>query len=109
MANTLLTPDMITREALRILHQKLAFVGTINRQYDSSFAQEGAKIGASLRIRRPVEYETYVGTTMGANRDTVEQSFTLTVNTQRHVPLQFTAQDLTLSLDDFSGRILNIC
>jgi hypothetical protein len=32
MSNTLLTPDMITREALVILHQKLNFVGNINRQ-----------------------------------------------------------------------------
>jgi hypothetical protein len=38
MANTLLTPDIITREALRILHQKLVFIGSINRQYDPRFA-----------------------------------------------------------------------
>ena len=29
MANTLLTPTAVTREALRILHQKLNFVGSI--------------------------------------------------------------------------------
>lgn len=108
MANTLLTPSMITREALRILHQKLSFVGTINRQYDSSFAQEGAKIGSSLRIRRPVEYITYTGATMATDStaDTTEQEFILNVDTQRHVPLKFTAVDLTLSLDDFSSRII---
>ena len=32
MANSLLTPTAVTREALRILHQKLNFVGSINRQ-----------------------------------------------------------------------------
>ena len=37
MANTLLTSDIITREALRVLHQKLRFVGSINRQYDDRF------------------------------------------------------------------------
>jgi hypothetical protein len=31
-SNTLLTPTMLTREALRILHQKLNFIGSINRQ-----------------------------------------------------------------------------
>lgn len=108
MSNNLLTPNMITKEALRILHQKLSFVGTINRQYDSSFAQEGAKIGSALRIRRPVEYITQVGSTMstGAEADTVEQEVTLNVSTQRHVPLVFTAQDLTLDLDSFSSRIV---
>lgn len=32
MANTLLTPTQVTRKALVILHQKLNFVGSINRQ-----------------------------------------------------------------------------
>jgi hypothetical protein len=31
-SNTLLTPTMLTREALRILHQKLNFIGSVNRQ-----------------------------------------------------------------------------
>ena len=45
MANTLLTPTQVTREALRVLHQKLNFVGSINRQYDEQYAKSGAKIG----------------------------------------------------------------
>jgi len=32
MPNTILTPNIITREALRILHQKCNFIGSINRQ-----------------------------------------------------------------------------
>lgn len=42
---------MVTREALRVLHQKLNFVSKITRQYDDSFAKEGAKIGDTLKIR----------------------------------------------------------
>ena len=56
MANTILTPDVITREALRVLHEKLTFVGAINKQYDSSFAKSGAKIGDTLRIRKPAQF-----------------------------------------------------
>ena len=37
MANTLLTIDMITKEALRLAHEKATFIGTINRQFDDSF------------------------------------------------------------------------
>lgn len=105
MANTLLTPQMITREALRILHQKINFIGSINRQYDSSFAKEGAKIGDTLRIRLPNEYVVRTGANM-VPQDTVEQSVTLQVATQKGVDLNFTAVDLTLSLDDFSKRII---
>lgn len=106
MSNTLLTPDMITREALRILHQKLSFIGNIHRGYDKDFAKEGAKIGNTIRIRRPIEYTTATGATIatGTGADSVEQKFTLTVNTQRHVPLRFTSNELTMKVDDFSSR-----
>lgn len=108
MANTLLTPDQITREALRVLHQKCNFVGKMNRNYDDSFANEGAKIGDSLRIRRPVEYTTSTGATIstGTGADSTEQNFTLTVSTQRHIPLRFTSKELTLDIDDFSDRFI---
>ena len=56
MANTILTPTAVTRGALAILHQKLNFIGNINRQYDDSFAKSGAKIGDSLKIRPPLPF-----------------------------------------------------
>lgn len=97
---------MITREALRILHQKLNFVGNINRQYDDRFAQEGAKIGTALNIRLPVQYTTNTGSTLVV-QNTTEVNTTLNVTTQRHVGMRFTAQELTMSLDDFSKRIID--
>jgi hypothetical protein len=106
MANTILTPTMVTREALRILHQKLNFVGSINRQYDDSFAKQGAKIGDTLKIRLPNQYTVRSGATLSA-QDTTETSVSLQVGTQKGVDLNFTSVDLTLSLDDFSKRILN--
>ncbi len=106
MANALLTPTAVTREALRILHQKLNFIGNINRQYDDSFAKTGAKIGDTLKIRLPNEYTVRTGATLAA-QDTNELSTTLQVATQKGVDLNFTSVDLTLSLDDFSKRILD--
>jgi hypothetical protein len=106
MANSILTPTAVTREALRILHQKLNFVGNINRTYDDSFAKTGAKIGDSLKIRLPNEYVVRTGPTLSA-QDTTEISTTLQVATQKGVDLNFTSVDLTLSLDDFSKRVLD--
>ena len=105
MANTLLTPTAVTREALRILHQKLNFVGTINRSYDDRFAQTGAKIGDSLSIRLPNQYTVRSGATL-SSQDVAERSVTLQVASQRGVDTTFTSDDLTLDLDDFSDRIL---
>lgn len=105
MANTILTPTAVTREALRVLHQKLNFVGSITRDYDDSFAKSGAKIGDSLKIRLPNQYVVRSGATLSA-QDTTESSVTLQVATQKGVDLNFTSTDLTLSLDDFSKRII---
>lgn len=105
MANALLTPQVITREALRVLHQKANFIGSINRQYDDRFAKAGARIGSSLDIRLPNEYVVRTGSTM-VPQDTVEQKTQLSVTTQKGVDLSFTAVDLTMNLDDFSTRII---
>jgi hypothetical protein len=105
MANTILTPTAVTRKALSVLHQKLNFIGTINKQYDDQFAKNGAKIGDSLKIRMPNQYTVRTGAALNA-QETTETSQTLTVATQKGVDLNFTSTDLTLSLDDFSERIL---
>ena len=106
MANTYLTISDITREILFVLHEKLTFISTINRQYDNQFANTGAKIGSQLRIRLPNKYTTRTGKTMNAQNST-EQSTTLTLATQRGVDMDgFSSADLALSIDDFSKRYI---
>ena len=105
MPNSILTPTALTRKALQILHQKLNFIGSINRQYDDSFAKSGAKIGDSLKIRLPNEYVVRTGATL-STQDTTELSTTLQVATQKGVDLTFSSTELTLSLDDFADRII---
>ncbi|MET3929574.1 hypothetical protein ABIE51_001461 [Lysobacter sp. OAE881] len=106
MPNSILTPSAVTREALRILHQKLNFVGNITRDYDDSFAKSGAKIGDSLKVRLPNQYTVRTGANL-STQDTTEQSTTLTVSTQKGVDVTFSSAELTMSLDDFSKRILD--
>lgn len=106
MANTILTPTAVTRECARILHQKLNFIGRVNRQYDDSFAKEGAKIGDTLKVRLPNEYTVRTGLTM-SSQDTTETSVSLPCSTVKGVDLSFTSTELALSLDDFSTRIID--
>ena len=106
MANAILTPTAVTREALRVLHQKLNFVGSITRDYDDSFARQGAKIGDTLKVRLPNQFTVRTGPTLAA-QDTTETSVDLKVQTQKGVDLNFTSVDLTMALDDFSDRILD--
>ena len=96
---------MITNEAVRLFTQSNAFLRTVNRQYDDQFARTGAKIGNTLRIRLPNDYVVNTGpaiTPQGTN----EQNTTLAVATQANVPVEFGTAVRTMSLDDYSERIL---
>lgn len=105
MANSILTPTAVTREVMRVLHEKATFIGNVNRQYDDSFAVSGAKIGSSLKVRLPNQYTVRTGKTINV-QDTSEASETVTVATQKGVDMNFSSAELTLELDDFSKRII---
>ena len=107
MSNTIKTlgDGAITRKALAILHNKLVFVKGINKEYDSRFAQSGAKIGASLLIREPNQFTVRSGAIMDT-QDVTESTQTLTLATQRGVDVNFSSAELALSMDEFSKRIL---
>lgn len=105
MANSLLTINMITREAVRLWKNSNAFIQNVDMQYDDSFAVNGAKIGSSLRIRLPNDFTVTTGPALSV-QDTSEQSTTLVLATQKHVDVGFSTADRTLSLDDYSRRIL---
>ena len=96
---------MITREAARILHQEGTFLSNVNRQYSDQFAKTGAKIGTTLNLRMPARYSVRTGANLSA-QDHVETSTPFTVSSQYGVDVSFTTLDRTMSLDDFSARVL---
>ena len=105
MSNSILTIDMITRKALEILENNLVLTRNVNRQYDDSFAVEGAKIGSTLRIRLPDRALVTDGAALQVQDDN-EQYTTLSVNSQKHIGVNFTSAELTMQLDDFAERVL---
>ena len=105
MANSLLTIDMITRKSLEILENNLVISRNCNRQYDDSFAVQGAKIGSTLRIRLPDRALVTDGAALQVQDDN-EQYTTLSVASQKHIGINFTSAELTMQLDDFAERVL---
>jgi P22 coat protein - gene protein 5 len=101
--NNLLTPSMITRYSVPLFLNSNMFLMSVNRDYDDRFGVEGAKIGAQLRARMPVDYSVTDGPGLSL-QDTVEQQTVLTVATQRHVDIAFTTAERTLSIEDYSER-----
>ena len=108
MSNTLLTVDMITMEAQRLLHEKATFLKTINRQFDESFGNTGGagKIGTTLRIRLPSQYSVTSGRVIDV-QDSTQESTSLVVATQQHVAMRFNSQEMALSLQEFSNLHLD--
>jgi hypothetical protein len=105
MANTLLTPTMILREAGRLFHQKSKFLKSINRTYDDQFAKTGGKVGYSIQLRDRNEFTVTTGATL-VTQNVTETTQTLTVNTQKHVGMNFSSADITMVIDDFSKRYI---
>lgn len=105
MSNTLLTISQITNEALMVLENDLTFSSEVNRDYDDQFAIVGAKIGNTVNVRRPGRFIGTTGPAL-AIEDFNETSTPVTLTTQFHVDTQINTQDLALSMDAFSDRIL---
>ena len=105
MANSLLTINMITRQAVELFKNSNAFLMNVDRQFDDEFGRAGYKIGQNLRIRLPNDYSVTTGPALSL-QDTAETSVSLPVATQKHVDIAFTSVEKSLSLDDYTKRVL---
>lgn len=104
--NSVVTIDMVTREALRIAHEKASFLASIDRSYDNSFSQGGAKIGDTLRLRMPNAYVRTKGSRVMSVQNQDERTQPVTVATQDHVDMRFNSAELSLSIDELSKRYI---
>lgn len=111
MTNTVLTHQMIAREAAAMLTEASPFIGNINtgRQDEFGNAVSGYKRGDSVKVRIPPASKVYDGATFaggGSAPDQAESYINLTVDTQKHVPLTFTTKEKVLNLTEFKDRFL---
>lgn len=105
MPNSLLSPSIITKEALRILHNETTLINNVNRSYNDRFGKTGAKIGETLNIRKPNQFKLRRGRVIQVN-DVQEETIPLTVQQPVGVDMEFDSRELTLTLDDFSQRYI---
>ena len=100
MSNTFSVTDLVAKEALRIAHEKLTFIGTVDRQYDSSFKQTGAKHGSALKVKSPNMYTRRQGSRVMDVQDQAEVTQTITVATQDGVDMRFNSAELIQSVSN---------
>lgn len=101
MANTLLTPSIIAKEALMLLENNMVMGSLVHRDYKKEFV----KIGSTVTIRKPVKFRVTESATR-SNSDVSEQSTSLTIDTQAHVSWSFSSQELTLTIEEYSDRYI---
>ncbi len=105
MANSLITSSIITMGTLEALHNSSAFLGSINTDYDDQFAKGGAKAGATINVRRPVQYTVRSGNAANL-QDINETTVPITLQPEFGIDWAFQDYDLSLSIDKFSSRYL---
>lgn len=104
MANTLITPSIITKQALVEFKNAMVMLMKVDRQLDSQFAN---KIGDTINVRRRVMYSAIDGPNItGKILNTIEGNIPVQLDKQKTVPIQFTTKDLTLTIEDFSERYI---
>lgn len=101
MSNTTLTPSIISKETLVMLENNLVAAGKVNRKFEDQFV----KIGSTLTIRKPNRFKVVSGPGLQI-QDVVEPSTSITISNQKHVDFQFSSQELTLVIEEFSERYL---
>lgn len=101
MANIIITPSIIAKEALFHLENNIIMGEKVHRQYKKEFV----KIGDSVTIRRPVKFVATSGATR-SNQDVIEETTSIVINNRQHVSWNFSSQDLTLTIEEYAERYI---
>lgn len=111
MSNTLLTHQMIAREAAAELAETANLIKNINTGRSDEFGQNvnGYEKGDFVDIGVPGIPTVYDGPVFaggGSAPDWTETKVRLQLNKQKHVPLAFSAKEKKLNITDFKQRFL---
>ena len=103
MANTLITPDWITKTSARLLLNNLKFAGNVNRNYDDQYVQSGAKVGYTVKARLPQRFRTTKG--QAFQQQNITDSFVpVTLTDQANVAISFSSASMTMEVDSYRER-----
>ena len=102
MANLYAVTDLVAKESLRVAHEQLAFIGTVDRQYDETFQYQAnrGKSGQTLRVKLPNQYTRRQGSRVMDVQEQNESAQTITVATQDGVDMRFNSQELIQSVSN---------
>lgn len=103
MANTILTPEIIAKEALMVLRNNAVMANLVHRDYSDEFV---AGVGDTITIRKPA---TFSAKEFGGEIEVQDANETgVPVVMDKHLDVSFavTAKELTMDIADFSAQFL---
>ena len=102
MANSILTPSVIAREALMVLMNNMVMGNLVNRTAITEFS---AAVGDTVTVRKPA---TFIAADMpiASNQDIKEIGIPVVMSKWRGVRFSLTAKEASMSLRDYSSRYI---
>ena len=104
MANNLLNPTVITRQALVEFKNNMVLLEKCDRQLDTRFTQ---KIGDTINVRKRVRFQSVDGDDItGQIQAVTEGNVPVVLKFRKVVPFEFSTEELTLTIEEFSDRYI---
>ncbi|AVP71362.1 P22 phage major capsid protein family protein [Prescottella equi] len=106
MANTLLTPDLIARQALATLYESMVMLPLVYTDLSTEFTTQ--KIGDTVNVRKPAVFEAKdFDRARGIElQDAVESSIPVKLDKIADVSFAVTTEQLTQEITDFNTQLL---
>lgn len=103
MANTIITPDLIGKEAAYQAVNNMVLGSKVDRRYEKDYKNKDT--GGTVNYRMPNRFLAKSGATLDTD-DVKELSKPITISERWHTSMEYPSQDLTLSMRDFSERYI---
>lgn len=102
MGNTILTPDIIAKEALMQLESNLVMAGLVHRDYSKEFVN----VGDTITIKKPAKFvaKNFLGQT--EDQELSEGKATVKMDRYRDITVPITSKEMTLDISDFSEQVV---
>ena len=103
MPNTILTPEIIAREALMLLRNNAVMANLVHRDYSSEFV--GA-VGDTITVRKPATFVANEFTGNISVQDATESGVEVKMDKHLDVSFAVTSKQMTMDIADFSAQLL---
>ena len=105
MANTLVTPTWVTMETAMHFTNSLRGVAQFDRSYSDQFVHDGAKVGDTVKVRLPQQYEVSEGEAL-VLQNILDRTVNVILNRRRHVGIGWSSAQATLELQEIRERYI---